>query len=105
MEIFSEKNPEDRQDSTETNGTDNNGHLLISFLEERVQDLQAQREKSEQWETQLIEERGELLDLLKAEKEEKKEICALMLPPEDKAENEAVERNGHRAWWEKLIGT
>ena len=74
------KNPEDKQDNTETNGTDSNGHLFVQFLEERIQDLQTQLEKAEHRETQLIEERGELLDLLKAEKAEKKDLRALMSP-------------------------
>ena len=79
------KNPEDKQDNTEMNGNDNNGHLLVEFLEERIQDLQAQLNKAEHRETQLIEERGELLDLLKAEKAEKKEIRALMPPPPEES--------------------
>ena len=61
------RNPEDKQDSTEQNGIDNNGHLLVQFLEERIQDLQVQLEKSEQRETELMEEKKELRDMLKNE--------------------------------------
>ena len=100
------KNPEDKQDNTETNGIDSNGHLFVQFLEERIQDLQTQLEKAEHRETQLIEERGELVDLLKAETAEKKEIRALMPPPaEDKTpEDMPKQRNGHRNWLQRLIG-
>lgn len=100
------KNPEDKQDNTETNGTDSNGHLFVQFLEERIQDLQTQLEKAEHRETQFLEERGELLDLLKAEKVEKKDLRALMSPPaEDRTPEDMPEqRNGHRNWLQRLIG-
>ena len=61
------KNPEDKQDSTETNGNNSNGHLVTQFLEERIADLQTQLEKAEQRETELIEEKKELREMLKAE--------------------------------------
>ena len=62
------KNPEDKQDNTETNGTDNqNGHLITQFYEERLQDLKTQLEKAESRETALIEEKKELREMLKTE--------------------------------------
>ena len=65
---------------------------VITLLENQVQDLKAQLEKAEQRENTLISERTKLLDLLSAEKEEKR---ALMSPPT---------QNGKPNWWERLTG-
>ena len=47
----------------------------------QIADLKAQLEKAEMRETTLIDEKAKLLDLLSAEKEEKR---ALMPPPEER---------------------
>ena len=87
------RNPEDTQDSTETNGNDNNGHpnLLLQFYEERMQDLQAQLEKAEAREDALIEEKKELREMLKAE-----QARTLALTP--------AAQNGKANWWQRLTG-
>ena len=53
---------------------------IIAVLENQVADLQKQLEKAEMRETALIDEKSKLLDLLAAEKEEKR----LMLPAPQK---------------------
>lgn len=87
------KNPEDKQDKTETNGNDNNGqpHLLLKFYEERLQDLQAQLEKAENRESDLIEEKKELREMLKNE-----QARTLALTP--------AAQNGKANWWQRLRG-
>lgn len=82
------RNPEDRQDRTETNRNDNNGHLFVWVLEERIEDLQAQLDKSEQRETQLIQEKKELREMLKNE-----QARTLALSPPEK-----------QGFWQRLIG-
>ena len=100
------KNPEDKQNSTESHENDNpSGHLVTEFYEQRIQDLQSQLDKAEHRETQLIEERGELLGLLKAEKEEKKEIRALMPPPgKESVEKPEQAETKPRGWLQRLMG-
>ena len=65
---------------------------VTTLLENQIQDLKAQLEKAEQRENTLIRERSKLLDLLFAEKEEKR---ALMPPPA---------QNGRQGWWQRLVG-
>ena len=72
------KNPEDKQNDTEKNGTAQNGHQFVEFLEERIQDLQTQLAKAEQRETELIEEKKELREMLK---NEQARTLALQPPP------------------------
>ena len=72
-------------ESTEQ-GNDNamTGHDRVEILaikDNQISDLKAQLEKAEMRETALIDEKSKLLDLLSAEKEEKR---ALMPPPEEK---------------------
>ena len=87
------KNPEDTQDKTETNGNDKAGqtNLLLKFYEERLQDLQAQLEKAENRESDLIEEKKELREMLKNE-----QARTLALTPA--AQNEKAN------WWQRLTG-
>ena len=56
---------------------------IITVLENQVADLQKQLEVSNERETALIDEKAKLLDLLYAEKEEKR---ALMPPVDEKRE-------------------
>ena len=67
---------------------------VTTLLENQVRDLKTQLEKAEQRENTLISERSKLLDLLSAEKEEKR---ALMPPPEEKNKES-------KGWLLKLIG-
>lgn len=66
---------------------------VITVLENQVADLKAQLELSTHRETTLIDERSKLLDLLSAEKEEKR---ALMPPADDKEKS--------RNWLLRLVG-
>ena len=90
---------EDAQSTEQGNGKAMTGHdspKIVALLENQIQDLKAQLDKAE---TQLqiaTTEKTKLLDLLSAEKEEKR---ALMPPPEEKNQ----ESKGNRLL--RLIGT
>ena len=66
---------------------------IIAVLENPVADLQKQLELSNDRETALIDEKSKRLDLLSAEKEEKR---ALIPPAEEKEES--------RNWRLRLVG-
>ena len=70
--------------------TAHNSQKIITVLENQVADLKAQLELSNHRETALIDEKSKLLDLLSAEKDEKR---ALMPPAEEK-----------RSWLNRLTG-
>ena len=77
------RNPDENPQRTETNG---NGRYisteeLIKSYENRIQDLEKQLARAIDPETALMDEKSKLLDLLTAEKEEKR---ALMPPVEEK---------------------
>ena len=80
------------------NGNDSADMLAIK--ENQIVDLKAQLEKAEMRETALIDERSKLLDLLSAEKDEKRVIQeekrALMPPVDDKPKS--------RNWLLRLVG-
>ena len=81
-------------DSTDKQSSSNNSKVT-TLLENQVRDLKTQLEKAEQRENTLISERSKLLDLLSAEKEEKRAL----IPP--------VDEKSHRkspSWLLKLIG-
>ena len=90
---------EDAQSTEQGNGKAMTGHdspKIVALLENQIQDLKAQLDKAE---TQLqiaTTEKTKLMDLLSAEKEEKR---ALMPPPEEKNQ----ESKGNRLL--RLIGT
>ena len=92
------KNTKDDAQSVEQ-GNDNamTGHdretEILAIKDNQIVDLKAQLEKAEMRETALIDEKSKLLDLLAAEKEEKR---ALMPPPEEKAKS--------RNWLLRLVG-
>ena len=73
------RNPEENPQRTETNGDGRYiSHAeLVQSYENRIHDLQAQLTQATDRETVLISEKSKLLDLLSAEKEEKR----LILPP------------------------
>ena len=74
------------------NGNDSADMLAIK--ENQIVDLKAQLEKAEMRETTLIDERSKLLDLLSAEKEEKR---ALMPPVDEKTRKSSN-------WLLRLVG-
>ena len=63
---------------------------VTTLLENQVRDLKTQLEKAEQRENTLISERSKLLDLLSAEKEEKRAL----MPPVDEPK---------RNWFHRLV--
>ena len=67
---------------------------VIAVLENQVADLQKQLELSNEREAALIDEKSKLLDLLSAEKDEKR---ALMPPVDEK-------NQGSKGWLLRLIG-
>ena len=74
---------------------------IIAVLENQVADLQKQMELSNERETALIEEKAKLLDLLSAEKDEKRiiqEEKRALMPPVD--EQKPKPRN----WLLRLVG-
>ena len=73
--------------------TEHDSQKIIAVLENQVADLQKQLERSNDRETALIDEKSKLLDLISAEKEEKK---ALMPPADDKTKS--------RNWRLRLVG-
>ena len=86
-------------ESTEQ-GNDNamTGHDRVEILaikDNQIADLQKQLEKSEMRETTLIDEKSKLLDLLSAEKEEKRAL----MPPVDEKNRKSPN------WLLRLVGT
>ena len=73
--------------------TEYDSQKILAVLENQVADLQKQLQLSNDRETALIDEKSKLLDLLSAEKEEKK---ALMPPAEEKETS--------RNWLLRLVG-
>lgn len=84
----------------ESQVADPDGHKVLAVLEDQVADLQKQLELSNERETALIDEKAKLLDLLSAEKDEKRVIQeekkALMPPVDDKPKS--------RNWLLRLVG-
>lgn len=78
----------------DTPKTASDSQQIITLLETQLTDLKAQLQKAEARENALVDEKTKLLDLLSAEKEEKR---ALMPPPEEKQE-----KAPH--WLHRLIG-
>ena len=93
--------PDNRpENSNDTPDTANVDPKIIMLKDNQIADLQKQLEKAE---TQLeiaTTEKSQLLDLLSAEKEEKRELKtemkALMPPPDDKPKS--------RNWFHRLVG-
>jgi hypothetical protein len=73
------QNPDENPQRTETNGDGRyiSTDELIKSYENRILDLEQQLARATDRETALMDEKSKLLDLLSAEKEEKR----LMLPP------------------------
>ena len=75
---------DDAKSAEQDNDNAMTGHDRVEILaikDNQISDLKAQLEKAEMRETALIDEKSKLLDLLSAEKEEKR---ALMPPVDDK---------------------
>ena len=89
------QNPSENPQRTETNGDGRyiSTEELVQSYENRIQDLQAQLTQASDRETVLNAEKTKLLDLLSAEKEEKR---ALMPPVEEKGK--------YPNWLLRLVG-
>lgn len=86
--VYDVRRPADRQT------TDVDAQERIALLQDHVTDLQQQLERSNERETALIDEKSKLLDLLTAEKAEKRAL----MPPVD-------EQNGKSTHWLlRLVG-
>ena len=86
----------DAQSTEQGNDKAMTGHdkaEIISIKDNQIADLQKQLEKAEMRETALIDEKSKLLDLLSAEKEEKR----VLMPPVD-------EKPKSRNWLLRLVG-
>ena len=77
----------------ESQVADHESQKVIAVLENRVADLQKQLELSNDRETALIDEKSKLLDLLSAEKDEKRALMPLV---DDKPKS--------RNWLLRLVG-
>ena len=87
---------DDAQSSEQSNGKALTGHDKVDILaikDNQIDDLRAQLAQAADRETSLIDEKSKLLDLLSAEKEEKR---ALMPPVDDKPKS--------RNWLLRLVG-
>ena len=85
-------NNTDNDRAMTANDTPVDSPKVITLLENQIQDLKAQLEKADAQLEITTAEKSKLLDLLSAEKEEKR---ALMLPP--------AEPNKPN-WWQRLTG-
>ena len=84
----------DAQSTEQGNNKAMTGHDRVEILamkDNQIADLKAQLEKAEMRETTLIDEKSKLLDLLSAEKEEKRAL----MPPADEPK---------RNWLLRLVG-
>ena len=107
---------EDAQSTEQGNGRAMTGHdgspKIVALLENQIQDLKAQLEKAESQLEIATTEKTKLLDLLSAEKEEKREIKedmrALMPPPDERVQKPETTENENdpkqRGWLQRLIG-
>ena len=89
---------EDAQSTEQSNDKAMTGHdrdEILAIKDNQIADLKAQLEKAEMRETALIDEKSKLLDLLSAEKEEKR---ALMPPVDEKTRKSPN-------WLLRLVGT
>ena len=87
---------DDAQSSEQSNGKALTGHDKVDILaikDNQIDDLRAQLAQAADRETSLIDEKSKLLDLLSAEKEEKR---ALMPPVDEKPKS--------RNWLLRLVG-
>ena len=90
------RNPDENPSETEKNagGQHIETEKLIQSYENRIQDMQKQLDLAGERETAWTAEKSKLLDLLSAEKEEKR---ALMPPPDEKKQES-------KGWLLRLIG-
>ena len=103
---------EDAPSSENGNGKAMTGHdretEIIALKDNQIADLRNQLEKAESQLQIASSEKTKLLDLLSAEKEEKRELKsemrALMPPPDERVEKPEQTQIKPRGWLQRLIG-
>ena len=100
----------DAQSTEQSNGKAMTGHDQVEILaikDNQIADLRNQLEKAEAHLQIAMTEKTKLLDLLSAEKEEKRELkaemLALMPPPEERAQETAPPQIKPRGWLQRLL--
>ena len=89
-------------DNPQKSDTDNSGQqidpsILLQAYENQIQDLRKQLDLAGERETALISEKAKLLDLLSAEKDEKRAL----MPPTEPTEQTGQRKSG---WLSRLLG-
>ena len=103
---------DDAQPTEPGNGKAMTGHdrdtEILAMKDNQIADLRNQLEKAESQLQLATTEKTKLLDLLSAEKEEKRELkaemLALMPPPEERVEKTAPTQIKPRGWLQRLMG-
>ena len=102
---------DDAQPMEQGNGSAMTGHdqtEILAIKDNQIADLSNQLEKAEAQLQIATTEKTKLLDLLSAEKEEKRELkaemLALMPPPEERQQKTAPTQIKPRGWLHRLLG-
>ena len=102
---------DDAQPTEQVNGKAMTGHDRVDILaikDNQIADLRNQLEKTEAQLQIATTEKTKLLDLLSAEKAEKRELkvemLALMPPPEERQQKTEHTQIKPRGWFQRLIG-
>ena len=102
---------DDAQSVEQSNDKAMTGHdraEIIALKDNQIADLRNQLEKAEAQLQLATTEKTKLLDLLSAEKEEKRELkaemLALMPPPEERQQKTAPTQIKPRGWLQRLLG-
>ena len=102
---------EDAQSTEQDNDKAMTGHdraEILAMKDNQIADLRNQLEKAEAQLQLATTEKTKLLDLLSAEKEEKRELkaemLALMSPPEEREQKTVPTQIKPRGWFQRLLG-
>ena len=103
---------DDAQPTEQGNGKAMTGHdretEMLAMKDNQIADLRNQLEKAEAHLQLATTEKTKLLDLLSAEKQEKRELkaemLALMPPPEEREQKTALNQIKPRGWLQRLMG-
>ena len=102
---------DDAQPTQQGNDSAMTGHdsaEILAMKDNQIADLRNQLEKTEAHLQIATTEKTKLLDLLSAEKKEKRELkaemLALMPPPEDRQQKTETPQIKRRGWLQRLIG-
>ena len=102
---------DDAQSTEQSNDKAMTGHdrgEILAMKDNQIADLRNQLEKAEAQLQIATTEKTKLLDLLSAEKDEKRELkaemLALMPPPEEREQKTAPNQIKPRGWFQRLLG-